>query len=57
MASYQLFRKLADWEDGKLVSQNNHFIEVWMSISFIESEREKQWENEKAIYLAKYLIA
>ena len=31
-----LFRKPADWEDGRLVSQNNHLIRVWVPVSFIE---------------------
>ena len=30
-----LFRKLAEWEDGRLVPQNNHLIGVWMLGSFI----------------------
>ena len=30
-----LFRKPADREDGRLKSQNNHLIRVWMPISFI----------------------
>jgi len=28
--------KLADQEDGRLMSQNNHLIRVWMPVSFIE---------------------
>ena len=35
-----LFRKPADGEDGRLMSQNNHLIRVWMPVYFIESERE-----------------
>ena len=31
-----LFRKLADREDDRLMSQNNHLVEVWMPGSFIE---------------------
>ena len=31
-----LFGELADQEDGKLMSQNNHFVGVWMPGSFIE---------------------
>ena len=30
----------ADWEDGRLVPQNNHHIAVWMSASFID-QRER----------------
>ena len=35
-----LFRKPADQEDGRLMSQNNHLVRVWMPGSFIEPERE-----------------
>ena len=38
-----LFRRPADREDGRLVSLKNHLIWVWMPVSFIESERERQW--------------
>ena len=38
-----LFRKPADQEDGRLMSQSNHLVGVWMLVSVIESEREKQW--------------
>ena len=31
-----LFEKPVDWEDGRLMSQNNHLIGVWMPVSFIE---------------------
>ena len=31
-----LFRKPADQEDCRLMSQNNHLIGVWMTRSFIE---------------------
>ena len=31
-----LFRKLADREDGRLMSPKNHLIGVWMPVSFIE---------------------
>ena len=36
-----LFRKLADQEDGRLISQNKHLIRVWMPGSFIEQNREE----------------
>ena len=36
-----LFGKLADREDGRLMSQHNDLIGVWMSDSFLESERER----------------
>ena len=35
-----LFGKLADQEDGRLMSQSNHLAGAWMPGSFIESERE-----------------
>ena len=31
-----LFEKPVDWEDGRLMSQNNYLIGVWMPVSFIE---------------------
>ena len=31
-----LFKKSADGEDGRLIPQNNHFVCVWISGSFIE---------------------
>ena len=31
-----LFGELADQEDGRLISQNNHRVGVWMPGSFIE---------------------
>ena len=33
-----LFGKSADREGGRLMSQNNHFIGVWMPGSFIEQK-------------------
>ena len=49
-----LFGKLADWEDGKLVSLKNHLIGVWMPVSFTDSERERRWRSKvkRAISLA-----
>ena len=38
-----LFGNRADPEDGRLVTQSNHLVEVWMPGSFVESERRKQW--------------
>ena len=35
-----LFRNLAYREDGRLMSQSNHLVGVWMPGSFIDSERE-----------------
>ena len=29
-----LFGKLADWEEGRLMSQNNHIIGVWVPFFF-----------------------
>lgn len=31
-----LFRKPADRKDGRLMSQNNHLIRVWIQDSFID---------------------
>ena len=52
-----LFGKPGDQEDGRLMSQNNHLITVWMSVSLIDW-RWDGWEagvkkqNKKAINLA-----
>ena len=35
-----LFRKQTDQEDGRLISQSNHFVGFWIPVSFTESERE-----------------
>ena len=35
-----LFKKLADQEDGRLMSQNNHLMGAWMLGSFIEQRGE-----------------
>ena len=49
-----LFGKLADCKDGKLISQNNNLIEVWMPDSFIEQRgKQARKSSQKAIYLAK----
>ena len=34
-----LFRKLADREEGRLMSQNNHVVGAWIPGSSIEPER------------------
>ena len=41
-----LIREPADWEDGRLVPQNNHLIGVWMPGSFID-QRERSNEELK----------
>ena len=35
-----LFKKLADQEDGRLMSQNSHLMGAWMLGSFIEQRGE-----------------
>ena len=42
-----LFRKPADREDGRLISQSNHLVRVWMPVSFMDSERERERERER----------
>ena len=37
-----VFRKPPDWKDGRLMSQSNRFVMVWMLVSLVESERKKQ---------------
>ena len=44
MSDTTLFRKLPD-QDGRLMSQSNHPVRVWMPDSFIESERKRSSEN------------
>ena len=44
-----LFGKSADWEDGRLVPQNNHLVGVWMPRSFVESEWKKQWGSKEKV--------
>ena len=34
------------WEDGRVMSQSNHVVRVWMTGSFIEPEGEKLWETK-----------
>ena len=36
MGARSLLGKLADQEDGRLMSQNNHLVWVWMAGSFME---------------------
>ena len=43
----RLIREPADWEDGRLVPQNNHLIGVWMPGSFID-QRERSNEELKS---------
>ena len=58
-----LFGKPANWEDGKVMSQKNHLIRVWMPGSFIAPEievsrieKESQWGSKvkRAISLVKH---
>ena len=43
-----LFGKLADREDGRLMSQSNYLAGIWMSDSFMEPERERNNEELKS---------
>ena len=48
-----LFQEPADPEDGKRMSQNNHLVEGWMSVSFIYRRLgDLRKRSEKAISLA-----
>ena len=38
--------KSADWKDGRLMSQNNHLIRVWMPVSFIE----RRWWGSLSVF-------
>ena len=42
-----LFRKPANREDGRLISQSNHLVRVWMPVSFMDSEREREREKQR----------
>ena len=33
-----LFRELADQEDGRLTSQNNHLVRAWRTGSFVDQK-------------------
>ena len=48
-----LFRKPANWEDGRLMSQNNHLLGVWMPGSFIG---QREVRNQKGNQSRKYLL-
>ena len=39
-----LLGKLADGEDGRLTSQNNHLIGVWMPRAYIDQRGTKEAE-------------
>ena len=43
-----LFGNLADLEDDRLISQNNHLIGVWMPGSFTEHRGEEANEEVKS---------
>ena len=43
-----LFGKLADWEEGRLMSQNNHIIGVWVPFFFSLEKRRKGGEEVKS---------
>ena len=48
-----LFRELADQEDSRLMSQNNHFTWFWMPGSFTDQRwREVRKQSKKAVNLA-----
>ena len=42
-----LFRKPVNREDGRLISQSNHLVRVWMPVSFMDSERERERSKEE----------
>ena len=48
--SITLFRELADGEDGRLMSQNNHLIGIWMLGSFMGEVRK---QSKRAVNLAR----
>ena len=50
-----LFRKLAERENGRLMSQNKHLFRVWMPVSFIEHRR-GGGEEVKLKRYCKYLL-
>ena len=48
-----LFEKPADPEDGTLMSQNNHLVQVWMPDQRWEWGGEVRKPSKKAVNLAK----
>ena len=47
-----LLGKLAEWEDDRLISQNNHLLWAWMPGSFIDQRWEEvKKESENAVNL------
>ena len=43
-----LFGMLADWEEGRLMSQNNYIIGVWVPFFFVVEKRRKGGEEVKS---------
>ena len=42
-----LFRKPADQEDGRIMSQNNHHLEVWMPGYFTDGSKGEEVKLKK----------
>lgn len=53
-----LFRKPADQEDGRQMSQNNHVFRAWMSDSFMDQRWGRRWGNKvkRPCNSCKYLL-
>ena len=50
-----LFGKLADWEEGKLMSQNNNLIGVWMPGKEVNSKGHLSWKLERDVFISSFL--
>ena len=50
-----LFGKLEDWEDGKLMSQNNNLIGVWMPGKEVNSKGHLSWKLERDVFISSFL--
>ena len=51
-----LFGKLAYQEDGRLMSQSNHLIWVWIPVSFINQRWEEVRQQSKEAIKGRTLI-
>ena len=47
MRNTTLFRKPADQEDGRIMSQNNHHLEVWMPGYFTDGSKGEEVKLKK----------
>ena len=52
-----LFRELADWKDGRLMSQNNHLVRAWTLVSFMDQRwGEVRKQSKRLFNSCKYCL-